>query len=57
MEKIIITIETGNDAFQPYPMHELIKIFEKLKMKSIEGSLPSKILDSNGNTVGKIEIE
>ena len=57
MKKMTITIETGNDAFEPDPSVELARILKKLA-KGLEVSFaPATIQDINGNTVGRIEVE
>ena len=57
MKKMTITIETGNDAFEPDPSVELVRILKKLA-KGLEVSFaPAVIQDYNGNTMGRIEVE
>lgn len=57
MSKIIITIDTDNDAFQNSSVdginHELPNILESLATYIIENNqLPEFIYDSNGNKCG-----
>ncbi|MDP4224787.1 MAG: hypothetical protein Q8910_00255 [Bacteroidota bacterium] len=57
MEKIIITIETTNAAFQDngiYP--EVLSILGDIIAKTeLYCTMPEKLYDSNGNVVGKVE--
>jgi hypothetical protein len=53
-----ITISTGNDAFQPDPKPEIIRILrlyiEALEKDTRPGIPTGKIFDINGNSVGKV---
>ena len=51
-----IEIKTSNEAFQDGNFnYELAKILKELADKIENGYEPEKIMDSNGNTVGKIK--
>lgn len=57
--QITITINTDNDAFADNPKAEVRRILAEL-FKSGGGLLRTfdgkKLLDANGNTVGKVEV-
>ena len=66
--KLLIEIDTENDAFQPNPAQELARILQKLAqnliMSELNQSLPmpgmwyeTKIMDVNGNTVGMVSLK
>jgi hypothetical protein len=59
MEKIIITIETVNAAFEEngiYP--EVISILGDIIARTeLYCDIPEKLYDSNGNVVGKVEVK
>lgn len=55
MKKIIIEIKTTNDAFEGYMEQELSRILYNLTERIEEGRRPKKLMDINGNTVGKVE--
>jgi hypothetical protein len=58
MEKIFIMIKTGNAAFdEDYPGREVARILRKLADRVENEEYPSKLMDSNGNAVGKVETE
>ena len=60
MEKITITINTTNDAFGDIPelaQYELARIINKLAIDIADGREPEKLLDINGNAVGKVVYE
>ena len=60
MEKITITINTTNDAFGDIPelaQYELARIINKLAKDIADGREPEKLLDINGNKVGKVVYE
>ena len=60
MEKITITINTTNDAFGGIPdlaQYELARIINKLAIDIADGREPEKLLDINGNAVGKVVYE
>jgi hypothetical protein len=51
-----ITIKTGNSAFEGgNKSYELARILRKLAEKVENGIYDCKIMDVNGNTVGKME--
>ncbi|WCF11574.1 hypothetical protein NDS46_29960 (plasmid) [Paenibacillus thiaminolyticus] len=57
MEKITITIETCNSAFDDDVEYEVARILKSLARK-LEGEQRPEILrDANGNKVGKVEYE
>jgi len=55
--KVLIEIDTSNDAFIPHPVPEVMKILqsEALKMK-MDGLLAKTLKDSNGYVVGYIKV-
>lgn len=58
MERVTITIKTTNDAFGDLPElanYELARIINKLAKDLIDGKRPEKLMDINGNAVGKVE--
>ena len=60
MEKVTITINTTNDAFGDIPdlaQYELARIINKLAIDIADGREPEKLLDINGNKVGKVVYE
>lgn len=60
MERVTITINTTNDAFGDIPdlaQYELARIINKLAIDIADGREPEKLLDINGNQVGKVVYE
>ena len=60
MERVTITIKTTNDAFGDIPdlaQYELARIINKLAIDIADGREPEKLLDINGNEVGKVVYE
>lgn len=60
MKRITITINTTNDAFGDIPElanYELARIINGLAKDLIDGREPEKLLDINGNKVGKVVYE
>ena len=60
MERVTITINTTNDAFGDIPElvnYELARIINKLAIDIADGREPEKLLDINGNKVGKVVYE
>ena len=60
MERVTITINTTNDAFGDIPdlaQYELARIINKLAKDIADGREPEKLLDINGNAVGKVVYE
>jgi len=60
MEKIEITIETGNAAFDDEPATEIARILRKLADRfERDGALPDglPLQDANGNTCGRVWIQ
>ena len=60
MERVTITINTTNDAFGDIPelaQYELARIINKLAKDIADGREPEKLLDINGNEVGKVVYE
>ena len=58
MERVTITINTTNDAFGDLPelaKYELARIINKLAKDLIDDKRPEKLMDINGNAVGKVE--
>jgi len=61
-EKVVITIELGNAAFQPEPLSELNRILKdipknwgRLELGKYGGD-EFKLRDINGNTVGSVKM-
>ena len=60
IERVTITINTTNDAFGDIPelaQYELARIINKLAIDIADGREPEKLLDINGNKVGKVVYE
>lgn len=60
MERVTITINTTNDAFGDIPElanYELARIINKLAKDLIDDKRPEKLMDINGNAVGKVVYE
>jgi hypothetical protein len=59
VERITITIETGNAAFEDSPTGEIARILRHLAKRFEEhGDLDgAKIMDHFGNSVGTVRIE
>ena len=60
MKRVTITINTTNDAFGDIPelaQYELARIINKLAKDIADGREPEKLLDINGNAVGKVVYE
>lgn len=57
MKKLIIEINTTNDAFEENRGAELARIFRELADKVEAGTVPYRLRDVNGNRIGQIEIE
>ena len=55
MEKIIIEIDTENDAFSDDPNFELARILKKLAAKIEYGKQPEHLRDNNGNITGHVQ--
>ena len=58
MERVTITIKTTNEAFGDLPElanYELARIINKLAKDLIDDKRPEKLMDINGNAVGKVE--
>jgi len=58
VDAVTIKIETSNDAFAGSPIHgeaELALILRELAYKIGQGNYPKVLMDSNGNSVGKVE--
>lgn len=60
VEKVLITIETNNAAFEHDLELELRLILEeltkKLRTRTVRQLDKSKLLDSNGNAVGRVTV-
>lgn len=59
--QITITIQTDNAAFEGLPLDEVARILRDLAMR-MAGNDPAnfqqvRLLDANGNTCGKVEID
>jgi hypothetical protein len=57
LDKITITIRTGNSAFDGNVEGEVSRILRELASKIESGREPSKVMDINGNSVGTVEYE
>jgi hypothetical protein len=56
--KVIITVETGNEAFREDPAGEVARILRRLACQFEEGGLHRRVVrDFNGNAVGLVELE
>jgi len=57
-ERITITIETGNAAFDDAPMTEVARILRHIAKRCEEYGDPEciKPIDANGNTCGSITV-
>lgn len=55
MEKIIITIDTVNSAFDTDPATEVARILRDIA-KDMEGGYVPTVFDTNGNRVGSVKI-
>jgi hypothetical protein len=55
---VTIKFKTENDAFSPYPEHEIVRILRKLA-ENIETRGPEDmpVIDVNGNRVGQLTIK
>lgn len=57
-ELFSLTIECSNDSFKPYWHIEVARILTDLSSALLEGdSIPTKLRDRNGNTVGSVSID
>ncbi len=57
MQKVTITIETGNDAFTECPGVEIARILmETAEQFAARGTVLRKLYDINGNAVGECVI-
>lgn len=60
MSKVTITLDTDSDAFQEAMDYELVRCLSQVRVFDGEIQTVSndgKLRDSNGNTVGKVEVE
>lgn len=60
IKRVTITINTTNNAFGDIPdlaQYELARIINKLAKDIADGREPEKLLDINGNKVGKVVYE
>lgn len=55
-EHITITIHTGNAAFEDYPATEIAACLRRLADRFERDGTPSRVMDSNGNAVGTVDI-
>ncbi len=56
-ERITITIDTGNAAFDDAPAREIANILRDLAQRiQIDGLPPSFLRDTNGNTCGFVSV-
>jgi hypothetical protein len=56
--RIIITVETGNEAFIDHPAGEVARILRDLACQfEVLGLHRLVVRDSNGNAVGLVELE
>lgn len=56
--KVVVTINTDNDAFTDYPTGEVARILRQYANKVNEESVvePTFLKDINGNTVGEVRV-
>jgi hypothetical protein len=54
--KFTCTIDMNNSAFASAPTLELERILSKIRDQVRDGVTASKVLDDNGNTVGRWQI-
>ena len=52
-----LTITMDNAAFEPIPRLEVIRILEQASGKLANGNTSFPLYDSNGNKVGKFEVQ
>jgi hypothetical protein len=58
MERIIITIETGNAAFEDSPTGEIGRILRDLADRFEQNGIPDgNLLDINGNVCGSVQVD
>jgi hypothetical protein len=57
MGKLTVTIETDNAAFEGDAGPELSRILRGLARRLEDGETQGRLRDSNGNTVGRFELE
>ena len=57
MKGIRMLIDTQNAAFGDYPNDEVARILQRLSEQIADGDFPVKLIDTNGNTVGYLNIE
>ena len=58
MERIIITIETGNAAFGDAPATEIGRILRDLAQRcERDGVPPESVRDINGNPCGTVQVD
>ena len=52
--RLIIEIDTSNDAFQPEPRSEVVRLLLVAAHRALSTNTPDegKLIDFNGNTVG-----
>lgn len=56
-ESFTLTIDCENDSFNPYWYLELARLLNGITAALLAGeSIPTKLRDHNGNTVGKVSI-
>lgn len=56
-ERITIVIETGNAAFEDYPMGEVARILHDLAERMESRDEPHALRDANGNRCGTVSVE
>jgi hypothetical protein len=58
MERVTITIETQNAAFDDAPAYEIARILRDLAERFERDEIPPRILfDANGNAAGSVAVE
>jgi hypothetical protein len=54
--RLTLTIHCDNAAFDDHPEMEIARILRKAAQDIDRGTFAAPLLDSNGNTVGKLKI-
>jgi hypothetical protein len=57
VKKLVISIDLGNDAFEEDFEGEVSKILKKAIGMVSKGKMSKKLSDTNGNSVGTIEVK
>jgi hypothetical protein len=57
MMKFFLNFDMDNDSFKHYPEGEIARILNDIAADILNGTVEGRILDYNGNFIGKYEIE